>query len=84
MTTMLIDRIGAVVLHNGIVRIDCISAGPDNQDRPAGTLLIPANQTGPVLQAPINAMQELDKKIREVAAAQQAAAAQKTPATDGA
>ena len=68
MSIVLIDGIKDVVFHNGIVRIDCIAAGPDNSQRPSGTLVIPGNVAGPVLQMISNAMQELDKKIREQAA----------------
>ncbi|MFO1081064.1 MAG: hypothetical protein U1E23_10635 [Reyranellaceae bacterium] len=72
MTTILIDGIKDIVLHNGMVRIDCLCAGPNGDQRPAGTIVIPANVTGPILQSLANAMQELDKKIREHAAELQA------------
>jgi hypothetical protein len=65
MSLTLIDGIKTVVFHNGMVRIDCIAAGPDNQERPSGTLLIPGNQVGQVLRALTQAMQDLEKKIRE-------------------
>jgi hypothetical protein len=72
MKEVLIDAIKAVVFHNGVLRIDCVAAGPNNEERPSGTLLIPGNQAGPILGALTQAVQELDKKVREQA--QQAAA----------
>jgi hypothetical protein len=66
MSLTLIDSIKSVVFHNGVVRIDCIAAGPNNEERPSGTLLIPGNQVGQVLRALTQAMQDIDKKIREL------------------
>ena len=65
MSIMLIDGIKTVAFHNGVLRIDCVSAGPDGAERPSGTLLIPGNQAGPVLQALVGATQELEKRLRE-------------------
>jgi len=65
MRTVLIDRIGVVVLQNGVMRIDCVAAGPNGEERPSGTLLIPASQAGTVLQSLVGAAQELDRRLRE-------------------
>lgn len=65
MSVTLIDSIKTVVFHNGMVRIECISAGPNNEERPSGTLLIPGNQVGQILRALTQAMQDLDNKVRE-------------------
>jgi hypothetical protein len=65
MQILLIDGIKDVVLHNGMLRVDCVSAGPNGQEKPSGTLLIPANIAGPVVQTLANALAELEKKIRE-------------------
>lgn len=65
MSAILIDGIKAVSFHSGILRIDCVEAGPNNSERPSGTLLIPAAQAGPILNALVNAVQELDKRMRE-------------------
>jgi hypothetical protein len=65
MAMIMIDGIKDVVVHNGIVRVDCVAAGPNGEQRPSGTLVIPGSITGPILQALANALQELDKKIRE-------------------
>jgi hypothetical protein len=76
MTTIMMDGIKDIVFHNGIVRIDCLAAGPNGEQRASGTLIIPGVVTGAILQALANAMQELDKKMREHAAEQAAKAAQ--------
>jgi hypothetical protein len=65
MTTILVDGIKAVSLQNGIVRIDCVGGGPNNEERLSGTLLVPANRVGQVLGGLTQALQELEKKIRE-------------------
>jgi hypothetical protein len=74
MSVMLIDRIATVVLHNNLVRIDCVMSGPNQEERAAGTLLIPGNVAGPILQSLIKSMQELEKRLREQAAATQKSA----------
>ena len=74
MSVIMVDGIKDVVFHNGIVRIDCLAAGPNNETRASGTIMIPGAVTGPILQTLINAMQELDKKIREHTAEQAKAA----------
>ena len=66
MSLTLIDGIKSVVFHNGMVRIDCVSAGPNNEERPSGTLLIPGNQVGQILRTLTQAMQDLEKRIREL------------------
>ena len=72
MQVLLIDGITEVSLHNGVVRGGCVS-GPPNAPSPSGTLLIPANVAGAVAQGLVNALAELDKKIREQAEAAKAA-----------
>jgi hypothetical protein len=69
MSLTLIDAVKSVVFHNGVLRIDCIAAGPNGEERPSGTLLIPGNQAGPVLKALVEATQELEKRLREQAGA---------------
>jgi hypothetical protein len=65
MTQILIDGITNISFHNGVLRVECISAGPDGKPHPSGTLAIPGAVAGPVLQALIKGTQELDKKVRE-------------------
>jgi hypothetical protein len=78
MTEIFIDGVKSVTMHNGVLRLDCVAAGPNNEERPSGTVLIPANQAAVVLRALTQAVQELDKKIREQA--QQAQQAQQAKA----
>jgi hypothetical protein len=81
MSIILVDGIKDVTFHNGIVRIECITAGPNGEQRSSGTLVIPGNVTGPVLQALVQAIQELDKKIRDHVAEQAAKAAETAKAS---
>jgi hypothetical protein len=71
MSTILIDSIKSVTFHNGVLRIDCSVVGPNNEERPAGTLLVPGNQAQQVLNALVGAVQELEKRLREQAAQRQ-------------
>lgn len=65
MNQVLIDAISNLSIHNGVLRIECVAAGPDGQPRPSGTLVIPGAVAAQVLQALINGTQELEKKLRE-------------------
>jgi len=65
MSLILIDAVKSVVWHNGVLRIDVVAAGPNGEERPSGTLLIPGNQAGNVLKALVDATQELEKRLRE-------------------
>jgi len=67
MTYVLIDAIMAFRFHNGLLRIDCVAHGPNSEERPSATLLIPGNMAGPILASLTQAVQELDKKLREQA-----------------
>ena len=65
---ILIDGIANVAMANGLLRIECVAAGTSSsggQEKPSGTILIPAMVAGQVVQMLVNAMQELDKKARE-------------------
>jgi hypothetical protein len=75
MSVTFIDSLKTLAYHNGVLRIDCIVAGPNGEERPSGTLLIPGNQAAQVLKALVSATQELDKRLRE----QQQAAQQQPP-----
>jgi hypothetical protein len=67
MELILVDRIDAVVFHNGVLRVDCVAIGPNNKERASGTLLIPASQAGTILRTLIGATQELERRLREQA-----------------
>ena len=73
MSVILIDSLKTIGFHNGILRIECVQAGPNGEEKPSGTLLLPGNQAAQVLNALVNATQELEKRLREQH--QQAAAA---------
>ena len=70
---ILVDDIKAVTVHNGLLRIDCVAVSPNNEKRSAGTLLIPGNRAGRILRSLTQAVQELDKKMRQLATAGQTA-----------
>ena len=65
MSQILIDAISNVTIAGGLVRVDCVALGPNNEQRPSGTLLIPGPQAGAVLNALVNAMKELQRKQQE-------------------
>jgi sulfate adenylyltransferase subunit 1 (EFTu-like GTPase family) len=67
MSEILIDAITNVTVAGGLIRVDCVATGPNNQQRPSGTLLIPGPQAGPVITALVNAMKELQRKQQEQA-----------------
>jgi len=75
MTQILIDGITNISFHGGVLRIECVTVGPEGKQQPSGTLVIPGPVAGHVLQALIKGTQELDKKIREAAQQQQMPAA---------
>ena len=71
MTQILVDGITNITFHSGVLRIECGTVGADGKPHASGTLLIPGQVAGPVLQALIKGTQELEKKMREAAQAQQ-------------
>ena len=67
-TNLIVERISNIAVSNGIVRIECVAVNASGQEKPSGTMLIPANLAGPVVHSLVKGMQELDKKLREAAA----------------
>ena len=65
MSQILIDGITNVTFAHGLLRVECVTAGPNNEQRPSGTLLIPGSQAVPVLNALGNALKELQRKQQE-------------------
>lgn len=65
MSQIIIDSIAGITLHNGILRIECTTVGADGKPHPSGTLVIPGAIAAQVMQALVNGMQELDKKLKE-------------------
>ena len=66
---ILVDRIANVAVANGVLRLECVSMSSTGQEKASGTVLIPVAVAGQVVQGLVNAMQELDKKLRDAAAA---------------
>ena len=48
-----------------MLRFDCIAARPNAEERPSGTLLIPANVAGAVVESFINSLQKLQMQMAE-------------------
>jgi len=65
MTQILIDSVASLAVHNGVLRIECKSVGPDGQQHTSGSLIIPGAVAGQVLESLIRGTQELEKKLRE-------------------
>jgi hypothetical protein len=62
MSQILIDGISNVTVASGLLRVDCVAVGPNNQQRPSGTLLIPGPAAAPVINTLVKAMQELHRQ----------------------
>ena len=71
MSDIVIEKLGAVSMRNGLVRIQTQATGADGQDRATGEIVIPASQFGQVVGALQNAGQQLQQKIAEAQQAQQ-------------
>ena len=65
---IVIDRISGMAVINGMLRIECVALDTTGKEVPSGSVLIPGNVIGPVVQSLVNAVQEIDKKMREQAA----------------
>ena len=65
---LVVDRIGAIAIMNGVLRIECTAVNAAGQETASGTLLIPANVAGAVVQSLVNGMQQLDRKVRDATA----------------
>jgi hypothetical protein len=65
MTQVIVDGVGHITLHNGVVRIECLTIGSDGKSHPSGTLIIPGASARAVLEALVNGMKELEKKLRD-------------------
>ena len=65
MSKILIDGIANLSIHNGVLRIECVAVAADGQGHPSGTLVIPGAVAVQVLNALIQGVQDLDKKLRE-------------------
>ena len=71
MNSMMIEKLGAVSLRNGIVRIQCIATGADGQEQVTGELVIPAAQYGQVAGGMQTAGKQLQEKLEQARKAQE-------------
>ena len=65
MTQILIDGVTNISLHSGVLRVECMTIGPDGKPHPSGTLVIPGPAGPQVLQSLMKGIEELEKKVRE-------------------
>jgi hypothetical protein len=63
MTQILVDRIGRMSFHNGLVRVECQAVGPDGKTDISATLLLPGTEAGKTLASLVKSLQELQKKV---------------------
>lgn len=59
------DAISQVHLANGVLRIELVQVGADNQTTPAGSLVIPANQVQAVVGALARAVNDIGERMRQ-------------------
>ena len=71
MTDVMVEKLGAVSMRAGVVRVQTMSTGADGEDRVTGELVIPAAQFGQVVGGLTNAGQQLQQKIQQAREAQQ-------------
>ena len=64
-TTIVADAVHSVTLTNGIVRVRLAMVVGDNEVKESGTLLMPANQAGPIITHLANSLKEISDKIQE-------------------
>ena len=64
-STIIADAVQSVTLTNGIVRIRLAKIVGDNEVQESGTLLIPANQAGPIVDVLPSSLKEISDKLNE-------------------
>lgn len=79
MNILLVEKLGVVSMRNGVVRIQCIATGADGKDQVTGELVIPAIQYGMVAGGMHAAGKQLQEKLEQARAAQEANKAAETP-----
>lgn len=63
--TIIADAVQGVTFTNGILRIRLAMIVGDNEVQESGTLLLPANQAGPIVELLTNSLKEISEKINE-------------------
>ena len=81
MSFILIEKLGAVSLRNGVVRIQCMATAADGSEQQSGELVIPAISYGQVAGGFQAAGKQLKEKIDEARKAQEEKEATKEGAT---
>ncbi len=71
MSFILIEKLGAVSLRNGVIRIQCMATAADGTDQQSGELVIPAISYGQVAGGLQAAAKQLQEKIQEARKAQE-------------
>jgi hypothetical protein len=72
MSFIMIEKIGAVSLRNGVIRMQCMATAADGTEQQTGELVIPAIAYGMVAGAFQGAAKQLRDKIEEARKAQEA------------
>jgi hypothetical protein len=75
MNFMMVEKLGAVSMRGGVVRIQCMAIGADGKEQVTGELLIPAVQYGQVAGGMQAAAKQLNEKIEEARKEQEEAPA---------
>lgn len=70
MSFIMIEKIGAVSLRNGVIRMQCMATAADGSEQPSGELVIPAVAYGMVAGGFQAAAKQLQEKIEEARKAQ--------------
>jgi hypothetical protein len=71
MSFVMIEKLGAVSLKNGMIRVQCMATVADGQDQVTGELLIPAVAFGQVAGGLQAAGKQLQEKIEKARKAQE-------------
>ena len=65
MSDVVVERLGAVSMRAGLVRVQTLSTGADGSEKVSGEILIPAAQYGQVVGALQNAGQQLREQLEQ-------------------
>jgi hypothetical protein len=65
METILVEKLGAVSLRGGLVRVQCLSTGADGEERVSGEMVIPAVAFGQVAGSLQSAGKQLQERIEQ-------------------
>ena len=65
MTDLMVEKLGAVSMRAGLVRVQTLSTGADGSERVTGEIVIPASQFRQVVGGLQNAGQQLQAKIQQ-------------------